>query len=134
MQAQTEPQTRRCRSSSYFTCAGSMCDGSSTGISTVSKPHFLKVLKRVVLSVVNGEVKRNVLMPILIDGRRVEREAKKGKPKRQRFPPSKSSRIEPLNRAADSPSRLNGERAGVRGEAVRLAQLRQRFMGRTAAV
>src|SRR5882762_4667581 len=43
-----------------------MCDGSSTGISTVSKPHFLKVENRLVLSVVKGDVKRNVLMPILI--------------------------------------------------------------------
>src|SRR5258705_12783641 len=43
-----------------------MCDRSSTGISTVAKPHFLKVLNNFVLSLVNGDVKRNVLIPILI--------------------------------------------------------------------
>lgn len=36
------------------------------GISTVSKPHSLKVGKRLVLSVVNGDVNRKVLIPILI--------------------------------------------------------------------
>src|SRR2546430_218073 len=66
MQAQTEAQTSPWLSSSRFTCAGSMCDGSSTGISTVSKPHFLKVLKSFVLSLVNGEVNKKVLMPNLI--------------------------------------------------------------------
>src|SRR4051812_32222589 len=49
-----------------FTFAVSMCDGSSMGISTVSKPQRLNVVKSFVLSVVNGEVKRKVLMPILI--------------------------------------------------------------------
>jgi hypothetical protein len=43
-----------------------MCSGASIGISTVSKPHFLKVLKRRVLSVVNGDVKRKELMPNLM--------------------------------------------------------------------
>src|SRR5512137_2538266 len=65
-QAQTEPQTRPCLSSSRFTCAGSMCDGSSIGISIVSKPHCLNCLKSLVLSLVNGEVKRKVLIPSLI--------------------------------------------------------------------
>src|SRR2546425_132760 len=69
MQAQTEPQTSPSLSSARFTCAGSMCDGSSTGISTVSKPHFLKVLKSFVLSLVNGEVNKKVLMPNLITGK-----------------------------------------------------------------
>ncbi len=66
MQAQTEPHTSPCWSSSALTRAGSMWLGSSTGISTVSNPHFLKVLKRAVLLLVNGEVNRNVLMPNLI--------------------------------------------------------------------
>src|SRR5437879_4920306 len=43
-----------------------MCFGSSMGISTDSKPHFLNVRNRRVLSLVNGEVKRNVLMPNLM--------------------------------------------------------------------
>ena len=38
----------------------------SMGISTVSKPHFLNCGNSLVLWVVNGEVKRNVLMPSLI--------------------------------------------------------------------
>src|SRR5262245_52858863 len=66
MQAQTEPHTSPFLSSSAFTRAGSMCDGSSTGISTVSKPHFLKVGKNLVLSFVKGEVNKKVLMPSLI--------------------------------------------------------------------
>src|SRR6476660_5991124 len=66
MQAQTEPQTKPCLSSSDLTCAGSMWEVSSTGISIDSKPHFLKVLKRAVLSLVKGDVKRNVLIPSLI--------------------------------------------------------------------
>src|SRR5712692_7684675 len=66
MQAQTEPQASPCRSSSAFTCRGSMWLVSSTGISTVWKPHFLNVLNKAVLSLVNGEVKRKVLMPNLI--------------------------------------------------------------------
>src|SRR2546427_564477 len=68
MQAQTDPQTRPCLSSSRFTCAGSMWDGSSTGISMVSKPHFLKRGKSFVLSLVKGEVKRKVLIPNRITG------------------------------------------------------------------
>src|SRR5258705_9486996 len=43
-----------------------MWEMSSTGISTVSNPHFLNVLNNLVLSLVKGEVKRNVLIPILI--------------------------------------------------------------------
>src|SRR5688500_17281664 len=66
MQAQTDPQASLFLSSSRFTCAGSMCDGSSTGISTVSKPHFLKVGNSFVLAFVKGDVNKNVLMPSLI--------------------------------------------------------------------
>src|SRR5438093_13585906 len=66
MQAQTEPQTRPCRASSRLTFEGSMCDVSSTGISTVSKPQRLNCLNSFVLSLVKGEVKRKVLMPIRI--------------------------------------------------------------------
>src|ERR1051325_8833087 len=66
MQAQTEPQTRPCLSNSRLTWAGSMCEGSSTGISMDLKPHFLKVGKSRVLLLVNGEVNRKVLMPSLI--------------------------------------------------------------------
>src|SRR5258706_16379087 len=40
-----------------------MCDSCSTAISTESNPHDLKVLNHLVLSSVNGEVNRNVLMP-----------------------------------------------------------------------
>src|SRR4051812_31844407 len=43
-----------------------MCDGSSTGISMVSKPHFLNCGNSFVLSFVKGEVKRKVLIPNLI--------------------------------------------------------------------
>src|SRR5262245_12720482 len=66
MQAQTLPQTSLFLSSSRRTWAGSICDGSSTGISTVSKPHFLKVGNNFVLALVNGDVNRNVLIPSLI--------------------------------------------------------------------
>src|SRR5215468_10207469 len=66
MHAHTDPHTSPCLSNSRFTCAGSMCDVSSTGISTAAKPHFLKVGKSFVLSLVNGEVNRNVFMPNLI--------------------------------------------------------------------
>src|SRR5258705_6524790 len=66
MQAQAEPQTNPCLSNSSFTKAGSMCDGSSMGISTVANPHFLNVLKSLVLSLVKGEVNKKVLMPNLI--------------------------------------------------------------------
>ncbi len=49
----------------------------------------------------------------------------------ERIPRNKISRIEPMNRAADSPSPLNGERAGVRGEKIREASsLERRFMVR----
>src|SRR3954454_16675460 len=67
MHAQTLPQTKPFLSSAAFTFAGSMCDGSSTGISTVSKPHFLNLGNSFTLSVVKGDVNKNVLMPILID-------------------------------------------------------------------
>src|SRR5260221_288340 len=66
MQAQTEPQTSPFLSSSVLTWAGSMCDGSSTGISMVSNPHFLKVGNNFVLVFVNGEVNKKVLMPNLM--------------------------------------------------------------------
>src|SRR6185295_1480389 len=44
-----------------------ICDSCSTGISTDSKPQALKSLKYFVLALVNGEVKRNVLMPNRIE-------------------------------------------------------------------
>ncbi len=43
-----------------------ICSGASMGISTVSKPHFLNLGKRLVDFVVNGEVNRKELMPNLI--------------------------------------------------------------------
>src|SRR5437899_9024567 len=66
MQAQTEPQTSLFLSSSRFTWAGSMWAGSSMGISTVSKPQRLNCGKSLVLSLVKGDVKRKVLMPMRI--------------------------------------------------------------------
>src|SRR5688572_28610102 len=66
MQAQRLPMARPFLSAAAFTFAGSMCDGSSTGISTVSKPHFLNLGKCLVLSVMNGDVNKKVLMPSLI--------------------------------------------------------------------
>src|SRR4051794_2537223 len=66
MHAQTDPQTSPFLSNSAFTCAGSMWLGSSTGISTVSKPHFLNCGKSLVESLVNGEVNKKVLIPNLI--------------------------------------------------------------------
>src|SRR6266496_6128449 len=66
MHAQADPQASPYLSSSLFTKAGSMCEGSSMGISTVSKPHFLNVLKSRVLALVKGEVNKKVLMPNLI--------------------------------------------------------------------
>src|SRR5258705_5394468 len=66
MQAQTEPQTRPFFSSSACTYFGSMWEGSSTGISTVSKPHFLNMGKSLVESLVNGDVNKNVLIPSLM--------------------------------------------------------------------
>ena len=62
--AQTDPQTRPCLSRPFLTLTGSMWEGSSTGISTVSKPHFLKVGNNRVLLVVNGEVNRKLLIVI----------------------------------------------------------------------
>src|SRR5690348_12883343 len=73
MQAQTEPQTSLCLSSSRFTWAGSMWDGSSTGISMVSNPQRLNCGKSLVLSLVKGDVKRKVLMPMRIRELRVNR-------------------------------------------------------------
>src|SRR5688572_31722627 len=66
MHAQTDPHTNPCLSNSRFTCAGSICDGSSIGISTDSNPHFLNCGNNFVLSLVNGEVNKNVLIPNLI--------------------------------------------------------------------
>src|SRR5580704_1784112 len=66
MQAHTEPHIRLCRSSSFLTNFGSMCEGSSIGISTDSKPHRLNCGKSFVLALVNGDVNRKVLMPNLI--------------------------------------------------------------------
>src|SRR5687767_4349499 len=66
MHAQTEPQTNPFLSSSAFTWAGSICDGSSTGISIDSNPHFLNCGNSFVLSFVKGEVNKNVLIPNLI--------------------------------------------------------------------
>jgi hypothetical protein len=43
-----------------------ICSGASMGISTVSKPHFLNLGKRLVDFVVNGEVNRKELMRNLI--------------------------------------------------------------------
>src|SRR2546427_13115840 len=65
-QAQTVPQTRPCLSSSLFTWAGSMWARSSTGISTLWKPHFLKVGKRRGLSLGDGGGDKKVFMPNLL--------------------------------------------------------------------
>src|SRR5829696_7057646 len=70
MHAQTLPIATPALSAAAFTFAGSMCDGSSIGISTESKPQSLNFLKSRVLSVVKGEVKRKVLMPKRIVVRR----------------------------------------------------------------
>src|SRR5688572_7072229 len=66
--AQILPMARPTRSAAAFTLTGSMCAGSSIAISTVSKPHLENLAKSRVLSVVNGDVYRNVLMPILMEG------------------------------------------------------------------
>src|SRR6266576_2456625 len=68
MQAQTEPQTRPFFSNSACTYFGSMWDGSSTGISTVSKPHFLNMGNSLVESLVKGDVNKKVLIPSLMSG------------------------------------------------------------------
>src|ERR1043165_9573075 len=65
-QAQAVPQTSPCLSKSRFTCAGSMWEGSSIGISMLSNPQRLNLGNSFVLSLVKGEVKRKVLMPNLI--------------------------------------------------------------------
>src|SRR5690349_6603166 len=69
MQAQTLPQTRPFFFSSRSISLGSMWLGSSTGISTESKPHFLNWGKSLTESLVKGEVKRKVLIPSLMVGR-----------------------------------------------------------------
>src|SRR5262245_9121201 len=66
MQAQTEPQTRPWLSTARGTWARTMGDGASPGISIDLKPRFLNMGKSLVLLLVNGEVKRKVLMPSLI--------------------------------------------------------------------
>src|SRR4051812_34065297 len=66
MQAQTLPQTRPAFFTSALTYAGSMWLGSSIGISTVSNPHFLNWGKSFVEALVNGDVKRKVLIPSLM--------------------------------------------------------------------
>jgi len=66
MQAQTEPQTKPFFSSSPCTYVGSMWEGSSTGISTDSKSHFLNMVKSLVESLVKGDVNKNVLIPSLM--------------------------------------------------------------------
>src|SRR4051812_26590878 len=68
MQAQTDPQTRPFFSSSACTYFGSMWDGSSIGISTDSKPHFLNMGNSLVESLVKGDVNKNVLIPSLMGG------------------------------------------------------------------
>src|SRR5205823_14000360 len=66
-------------SSSRLTRRGSICAGSSTGISTVSKPQRLNCLKSRVLSLVNGDVKRKVLMPNLIAPLKLKKRRKESK-------------------------------------------------------
>ena len=56
MQAQTLPIASPFFSAAARTFAGSICSSASTGISTVSKPHFLNFGKSFTLSVVNGLV------------------------------------------------------------------------------
>src|SRR4051794_25083783 len=63
MHAHTLPMASPAFSAAAFTFAGSMCDGSSIGISTVSKPQSLNFLKSFTLSVTKGETKRKELMP-----------------------------------------------------------------------
>src|SRR4051812_28717879 len=63
MHAQRLPIAMPALSAPAFTFAGSMWDGSSTGISTVSNPHFLNWEKSFVLAVTNGLTKRKELMP-----------------------------------------------------------------------
>jgi len=56
MHAHTLPIFNPALSAAAFTFTGSMCSSASTGISTVSKPHFLNLGKSFTLSVVNGLV------------------------------------------------------------------------------
>ena len=64
--AQTLPQTKPFLSSCAFTFAGSIWNGSSMAISTLSNHHCLNLGKSRVLRVVNGDVNRKLLMPNLI--------------------------------------------------------------------
>ena len=66
MHAQTDPQTSRLASSSAFTCARVDVRRVFDRDFDRLEPPFLEGLKSFVLSLVNGEVKRKVLMPILI--------------------------------------------------------------------
>ena len=61
-----EPQASPALSNSRLTFCGSMCDGSSNPISTVSKPQLLNLGNSRVLCVVKGDVNRKVLIPNLI--------------------------------------------------------------------
>src|SRR5687768_268634 len=66
MHAHTLPIARPDFSAAARTFGGSICEGSSIAISTVSNPQRRKVGKSETLCVVKGEVKRKVLMPILM--------------------------------------------------------------------
>src|SRR6476646_9126890 len=77
-QAQTEPQASPALSKAALIWAGSTWEGSSMAISTVSKPHFLNCEKSLVLSLLNGEVKRKVLMPSLITSGRLLQSQERG--------------------------------------------------------
>ena len=61
-----EPQASPALSKAARTFTGSMCEGSSIGSSTESKPHFLNFANSFTLSVVNGETNRKELMPNLM--------------------------------------------------------------------
>ena len=63
MHAQMLPTAMPAFFAAAFTATGSMCEGSSTGISTVSKPHFLNCENSLVLAVTNGLTNRNELIP-----------------------------------------------------------------------
>ena len=55
MQAQMDPMAMPALAAAAFRNFGSVCEGSSIGISTVWKPQFLSFLNRCTLSLVNGE-------------------------------------------------------------------------------
>src|SRR5262249_1994070 len=59
----TAPQAIPRRSKDALIQCESIFEGSSMGISTDSKPHFLKRGNNFTLSFVNGEAKRKVLIP-----------------------------------------------------------------------